>query len=66
MTEYKKIVEEQAQKIQEENNNNALIGFGWQRESEGSPHVVRFRTTKIDQSMSFLTKERKLSQNGSD
>jgi hypothetical protein len=24
------------------------------------------RTTKIDQSMSFLTKERKLSQNGSD
>jgi hypothetical protein len=36
MTEYKKIVEEQAQKIQEENNNNALIGFGWQRESEGS------------------------------
>jgi hypothetical protein len=43
MTEYKKIVEEQAQKIQEENNNNALIGFGWQRESEGSPHVVRFK-----------------------
>jgi hypothetical protein len=42
MTEYKKIVEEQAQKIQEENNNNALIGFGWQRESEGSPHVVLF------------------------
>ena len=34
MTEYKKIVEEQAEKIQEENNNNALISFGWQRESD--------------------------------
>jgi hypothetical protein len=66
MTEYKKIVEEQAQKIQEENNNNALIGFGWQRESEEVRMLFASRTTKIDQSMSFLTKERKLSQNGSD
>jgi hypothetical protein len=59
MTEYKKIVEEQAQKIQEENNNNALIGFGWQRESEGSPHVVRFKNYKDRSEYEFSDKRKK-------
>jgi hypothetical protein len=60
MTEYKRIVEEQAEKNTEENNNNALISF-WlaERVRWKSARVVRFKNYKDRSEYEFSDKRKK-------
>jgi hypothetical protein len=59
MTEYKKIVEEQAQKIQEENNNNALIALAGRESQREVRMLFAFKNYKDRSEYEFSDKRKK-------